>query len=101
MILSDRMVVGLGRIRWARSATRHRIKKWQARHVIEHCGLVFRVQADHEGDDRLVFLGDDEEGRPLEVMAVELDDGVLLVIHAMQMRERYRPFYEEAARWRI
>jgi len=48
-----------------------------------------------------VFLGDDEDGQPLEVVAVELDDGGLLVIHAMDMQERYRPLYEEAKRWQI
>ena len=96
------MVVLLGRIVWARSATKHRIRKHRSRYVIERCGLIFRVPSmGVEPDDRLVFLGDDEEGQPLEVVAVGLDDGALLVIHAMEMRERYRPFYEEAARWRI
>jgi hypothetical protein len=34
-------------------------------------------------------------------MAVELEDGDLYVIHAMDLRERYRPQYEEAKRWRV
>jgi hypothetical protein len=50
---------------------------------------------------RLLFLGDDEEGVSLEVMAVELEDGELYVIHAMDLRKRYRSEYEEAKRWRI
>jgi hypothetical protein len=29
-------------------------------------------------------------------MAVQLADGDLLVIHAMALRDRYRPHYEEA-----
>ncbi len=33
-------------------------------------------------------------------MAVELEDGTLLVIHAMALRDRYREEYEEAKRWR-
>ena len=45
-------------------------------------------------------LGDDGAGIPLEVMAVELEVGTLYVIHAMDLRERYRPQYEEAKRWR-
>lgn len=70
--------------------------------VIAHCGLVFRVPAPAgELDERLVFLGDDEDGFALEVMAVELEGGDLYVIHAMQLRERYRQHYEEARRWRI
>lgn len=49
---------------------------------------------------RLVYLGDDEEGIALEVMAVELADDALLVIHAMPLRDRYRKQYEEAKKWR-
>lgn len=68
--------------------------------MIEHCGLVFRVPPPSgELDERLLFLGDDEEGTALEVMAVELDHGDLCVIHAMALRERYRSQYEEARRW--
>ena len=40
--------------------------------------------------DRLVCLGDDPNGRPLEVMAVGLADGDVLVIHTMPLREKYR-----------
>ena len=40
--------------------------------------------------DVLVYLGDDETGRPLEVVAVVLDDGDLLVIHVMDMRQKFR-----------
>ncbi len=42
-------------------------------------------------DRRLVFLGDDQNGVPLEVVAIETDDGVL-VIHAMKIRAKYRPY---------
>ena len=67
----------------------------------EHAGLRFRVPAEgDERDDTLLYVGDDEDGREIEVMAVELDDGDLFVIHAMSMRERYRNEYEEAKRWR-
>jgi hypothetical protein len=48
----------------------------------------------------LVFLGDDADGLALEVMAIALEDGSLLVIHAMPLRDRYRAQYEEARRWR-
>ena len=88
-------------IKWARSATKHRVARAGSAFVIEHCGLVFRMPPPAgQLDERLLFLGDDEEGMPLEVMAVELEAGKLYVIHAMNLRERYRPQYEEAKRWR-
>lgn len=70
--------------------------------MIEHCGLVFRVAppTDRE-EERLVYLGDDAAGDALEVVAVDLEGGSLLVIHAMPLRARYRDSYEEATRWRI
>jgi len=43
--------------------------------------------------DRL--LGDDAEGTPLEVIAIELEAGDILVIHAMELREKYRERYLE------
>jgi hypothetical protein len=89
-------------IRWARSATKHRVARARSAFVIEHCGLVFRVPPPAgELDERLLFLGDDEEGAALEVMAVELQGRGLYVIHAMNLRQRYRQPYEEAKRWRI
>jgi hypothetical protein len=68
--------------------------------VIEHRGLVF-IQPAPAGspvpDDRFVYLGDDPAGRPLEVVAVEVDSGSagdrrrhLRVIHAMELRAKYR-----------
>jgi hypothetical protein len=51
-------------------------------------------------DPRLVYLGDDADGVALEVVAIELEEGSLLVIHAMPLRDRYREQYEEAKRWR-
>jgi hypothetical protein len=47
----------------------------------------------------VVLLGEDADGIALEVMAVELDDESLLVIHAMALRDRYREEYEEASKW--
>lgn len=91
-------------LRWARSATRHRISRARSRYVIERCGLVFEQDPAAGGpasrNARLVYLGDDANGAPLEVMAVELESGDQLVIHAMPMRERYRDQYEEAKKWR-
>jgi len=78
------------------------VPRVQSAYVIEHCGLVFHVPpAAGQRDERLVFLGDDERGVALEVMAVELEGEAMHVIHAMGLRKRYRPQYEEAKRWRI
>lgn len=59
-----------------------------------------RMKAAHQRDPRHVFLGEDWGGMPLEVMAIELEDETLLVIHAMPLRDRYRFAYEEANRCR-
>ncbi len=37
-----------------------------------------------------MHLGDDETGRPLEVGVVAFDDGDLLVIHVMDVRQESR-----------
>lgn len=89
------------KIRWARSATKHRISRRRSRYVIEHAGLRFRTPPPGGvGDDRLLYLGDDDEGVALEVMAIELEDGSLYVIHTMKLRKKYRARYEEAKKWR-
>lgn len=92
-------------LRFARSASKHRVSRNSIRYVIEHCGLHFKQPAPTGGpadrDPRLVFLGDGPDGEPLEVMAVELSGGQLLVIHAMELREHYREQYEEAQKWRV
>jgi hypothetical protein len=78
-------------IRWARSATRHRISRSQSSYVVETTSVVFREPAPASSplrDDRFVFLGPDQQGALLEVMAVESDRG-LLIIHAMPIRDRY------------
>ena len=69
--------------------------------MIERCGLIFYVPPPtSDNDERLLFLGDDESGIALEVMAVEVEGGNLYVIHAMPLRDRYLAEYEEAKRWR-
>lgn len=94
------------RVRFARSATKHRISKERIRHVISHCGLAFDEPAPSQDaevlDGRLVILGDDASGKALEVIAVEGSKGELIVIHAMELREKkYGSQYEEAKQWRL
>lgn len=82
-------------IEFAQSARRHRIGKARARHVVQHPRAQFVVPDSNGRDDRILFLGDDQTGRALEVMAVELADERLYVIHAMDLRDKYRAAYEE------
>ena len=89
-------------ISWARSATKHRISRQRSLHVIRHAGICFRESEypdEWHGDPRFVFLGPDEEWRPLEVIAVAPEDGSLMIIHAMPIRERWQGWYSEAAQW--
>ena len=44
-----------------------------------------------------MILGDDDTSRALDVIAVEEDD-VLLVIHAMDLRPKFRALYEQGKR---
>jgi hypothetical protein len=87
------------RVRFARAATRHRVSKDSIRHVLSNYSVRFEEPppAGREGvpDTRVVFLGDDPQGNPLEVMVIELPNGGLLVIHAMSLRNKYRRRYEE------
>jgi hypothetical protein len=85
-------------VRFARSATRHRISKDRIRYVIANYRVRFE-EPPQEGlgqrSIRIVYLGDDADGQELEVMAVELEGGGLYVIHAMPLRKKYRTKYEE------
>jgi hypothetical protein len=50
-------------------------------------------------DRRVLFLGDDLEGVALEVLAAEIEEEKFLVIHAMNVKSRFRAMYEEAKSW--
>ena len=86
-------------VKFARSARKHRVARTRILHVIQHSRLRFEqpppagAPAGHT--TRFVYLGDDASGIALEVMAIELSGGDLLVIHAMPLREKYRSQYEE------
>jgi hypothetical protein len=85
------------RIEFAKSARRHRIGRARARHAIAHPVVEVTVPGEEGRHDRLVYLGDDPTGRALEVMAVPIEAGIL-VIHAMDLRPKWRPLYEEGKR---
>ena len=78
--------------RFAASASRHGISHARATWVVEHCPCPL-YSSDPENEDQLVFLWPDNHGVPLEVLAIELADGDLLVIHAMRMRSQYQDDY--------
>jgi hypothetical protein len=50
---------------------------------------LYVVDPSADEDQLVLVLGPDDRGVPLEVVAVELRDGDLLVIHAMRMRAKY------------
>ena len=84
---------------FAQSAFKHGVAKAQIEFVVAHYGLVFDDAAPPGSsipDDRSIYLGDDEHGTALEVVAIALDDERLLIVHAMKLRGAYREQYEEA-----
>lgn len=101
-VLRQNVATEFKRLRWTRSATKHRISRKRIRFVIEHSLLVLEEDppADRrgEGDHRFVFLGEDPRRVPLEVIAVEAAGGHLIVLHAMELRPRYQDVHEEVRR---
>lgn len=84
-------------IEFTQSARKHRIGRARVRQVLADPVAEAVLPARLDMQERLVFLGDDESGRALEVMAVRTDRG-LLVIHAMDLRPKWRQVYEEGKR---
>jgi hypothetical protein len=78
-------------ITFAASVSRHRISSDRARYVVENCACPLYPPPDPDSgdEDLVVFLGPDDRGVPLEVVAVELANGDCLVIHAMRLRRKY------------
>ena len=68
-------------IRFAQSARRHRIGKKHARYVMDEYEPI-RIPADDEHGERLVWVGIDDRGLELEIVAV-VETDYLLVIHVM------------------
>jgi hypothetical protein len=68
-------------IRWYRSARPHRIGKARALHVISTCEPE-RIAATDDYDPRLVWIGTDDRGIELEIVALDLPDAIV-VIHVM------------------
>lgn len=70
-------------VRFAQSARKHRIGKGHALAALENAGDPVVVPAlSDDLDDRLVFVGVDDRGVELEIIAVQLPN-FLFVIHVM------------------
>jgi hypothetical protein len=91
------------RIGWARSATKHRVSRERSLFVVRHAGICFAQDRDREYENpRVAFLGCDECGERLEVIAAIVGPSErLLILHAMPMREKYGRDYVEAISWRV
>ena len=86
-------------IRHAPSAFKHGITAEQIEYIVGHCGLVFDETSPIDSDipdDRSLFLGDDANGVAIEVAALDLESGDLVIVHAMKLRARYRTQYIDA-----
>ena len=83
-------------VRFHRSASRHGISPARVIHVINNCPCpIYPAESQTDEEDLVLFLWMDQRGVPLEVIAVEGDDGSLVVIHAMRMRPTYAAQYSE------
>ncbi len=76
-------------IKFGPSATRHRISRERIAHVIRNCPMPLWPPEDGSDPDLVLFLGPDANGVPLEIVAIELANDDLYVIHAMRLRARY------------
>ena len=86
-------------IRFAHSAYRHGISEDRALYVIANCPSPSYPDDPLPAGDRVMFLWADRDGVPLEVGAIELDSGDLLIVHAMRMRTVYQPEYARLLKW--
>lgn len=85
---------------WTRSASKHRVSRARALHVLETAPIAFPL-LDREGEPdprMLLFVGDDPHGVPLEIVVRLPGEDVVRVIHVMPMRPKYRPLYDRLTR---
>lgn len=85
------------RVEFTQSARRHKVGRARVQQVLADPVVVVRIEEDHDPRIRLLVLGTDASGRALEVIAIQ-EIGCLLVIHAMDLRQKFRALYEEGLR---
>ncbi len=76
-------------VRFTTSARKHRIGRARALQAMEDAGEPDLIPGGDGLDDRLLFIGHDERGVQLEVIAIAQPDH-LLVIHVMPYAYRTR-----------
>ena len=82
------------RVTFTQSARRHKVGRQRVIQVLKSPLVIVRIHEDSAPHARVLVLGDDASGRALEVVAIEESDG-LVVIHAMDLRSKFRMLYEE------
>lgn len=78
------------RVRFTRSARKHRIGRGHALHVMNSGEPVVSPATDDRAERR-TWIGNDDRGLELEIVAIVLDEDELLVIHVMPTALRRHP----------
>ncbi len=83
-------------VRFTQAARRHKIGRARVLSVLNNPTVTATIPAPADGltAERTLWLGADHTGRVLEVVTVNIPGGVL-VLHAMDIRDKYRPMYVE------
>lgn len=71
-----------------RSAHRHGLDEQTILHAINHAITVIELEPGVD-PPKVLAIGPDHAGNPLEVVWLEVDAGVRLVIHAMPLRPTF------------
>lgn len=82
-------------LQFTRSARKHKVGRERARQAMRNA--VFVAEVPSEGTARkLLWLGADDSGRALEAVTVQDDPAdPVVVIHVMDLRDKYRSLYEQ------
>lgn len=81
--------MGMKKLRFYRSARKHRIGQAHALHVVRSGPPAIVPAADPTLKDRWVWIGPDDRGIELEVIGI-LTDNALVIIHVMPTALRRR-----------
>ena len=77
------------RVRIHQASTRHGIAPDEIEHVFRNAILVADLDVDAD-PPKVLMVGPDHAGRPIELVGLELADAELLIIHAMPLRPTFR-----------
>lgn len=77
-------------VRYAKTAARHHISRERISYVVHNAVTVATIFPEGARTERTLHIGPDSQGVMLEVISVEGQRGDTFVIHAMQLRPRYR-----------